>query len=166
MRVGFELRPFEANQQLEQSWHVPHDILLLSMFPHMHLRGKSFRYEAIYPDGQTEVLLNVPQYDFMWQHQYVLSQPKRLPAGTVLHGVAVYDNSAANPSNPDPSATVKCGSQSTDEMFNGWFEFADLPPASRFNPLPAAIGLSLVLLFDKSRRRWGRLQARPEPRGG
>ncbi len=153
LRDGFVLKPFEANQQLEQSWRVPHDILLLSLFPHMHLRGKSFRYEAIYPDGRTEVLLSVPTYDFMWQHQYVLSQPKRLPAGTTLHGVAVYDNSAANPNNPDPSAAVKCGSQTTDEMFNGWFEFADLPTASQFNPAPAGIALSLVFLFEKSRCR-------------
>ena len=84
LREGFVLQPFEANQQLEDCWRVPHDILLLSLFPHMHLRGKSFRYEAIYPDGGREVLLHVPHYDFMWQHQYILAEPKRLPAGTVL----------------------------------------------------------------------------------
>ncbi len=164
LREDFVLRPFEANQQLEQSWRVPHDILLLSLFPHMHLRGKSFRYEAIYPSGQTEVLLNVPKYDFMWQHQYILSQPKRLPAGTMLRGVAIYDNSSANPNNPDPSATVKCGQQTTDEMFNGWFEFADLPAANNFRLPLAAVGLSTVLLLHQSRRRWKARAAMPVDR--
>jgi peroxiredoxin len=75
LREDFAIQPFEANQQLEKSWQVPHDILLLSLFPHMHLRGKSFRYEAIYPNGQTEVLLSVPKYDFMWQHLYTCRSP-------------------------------------------------------------------------------------------
>src|SRR5206468_3347285 len=87
-------------------------------------RGKSFRYEAAYPDGTREILLDVPRYDFHWQHRYALAQPKRLPAGTTLHCIAHYDNSAANPANPDPSASVRTGPQSTDEMFNGYFDVA------------------------------------------
>jgi hypothetical protein len=90
----------------------------------MHLRGKSFRYEADYPDGTRETLLYVPQYDFNWQHRYVLATPKRIPAGTTLRCIAHYDNSAANPANPDPGATVHSGKQSTDEMFNGYFDVA------------------------------------------
>ena len=80
----FTISPFAASQRVEQTWTVPYEVLLLSMFPHMHLRGKTFTYEAIYPTGTTEVLLKVPNYDFMWQHRYVLAQPKRLPAGTIL----------------------------------------------------------------------------------
>jgi hypothetical protein len=99
-------------------------VLLLAYFPHMHLRGKSFRYTAEYPDGQTEILLDVPRWDFNWQHRYVLAEPKRLPRGTVVRCMAVYDNSADNPSNPDPSVTVLAGKQSWDEMFNGYFEWA------------------------------------------
>ncbi len=138
-----------------------HDILLLSLFPHMHLRGRSFRYEAIYPDGQTEVLLSVPRYDFMWQHQYVLAEPKRLPGGTTLHAVAIYDNSAGNPSNPDPSAAVKCGSQTTDEMFNGWFEYADVSEPVRFRPTGAVVALGMIWLLEQARgrRRASRLDA-------
>jgi hypothetical protein len=99
-------------------------VILLSMFPHMHLRGKAFRYTAQYPDGTTELLLDVPRYDFNWQHQYVLAEPKRLPAGTVVRCLATYDNSAANPFNPDPSVTVRTGFESWDEMFNGGFDIA------------------------------------------
>ena len=103
LQSQFELKAFAADQQVEQTWPVPCDLMLLSLFPHMHLRGKSFRYEAIYPGGATETLLSVPRYDFMWQHRYVLARPKLLPAGTMLKGIATFDNSAANPANPDPA---------------------------------------------------------------
>jgi hypothetical protein len=105
-----------------QTWEVKQDVLLLAFFPHMHLRGKSFRYEALYPDGRGEILLDVPRYDFNWQHRYVLAEPKRLPKGSRLVCTAVYDNSPGNPNNPDPSATVKAGTQSWDEMYNGYFD--------------------------------------------
>jgi hypothetical protein len=90
----------------------------------MHLRGKSFRYEAHYPDGSSEILLNVPRYDFGWQNRYELAQPKLMPEGTVLHCIARYDNSAGNPANPNPKALVHAGPQSWDEMFNGYVEIA------------------------------------------
>jgi peroxiredoxin len=115
--------PRAAGHRVEKTWQAPADILLLAMFPHMHLRGKSFRYEAEYPDGETEVLLDVPAYDFTWQHRYVLEEPKRLPAGTVIRCVAIYDNSTANLANPDPDKEVRAGTQSWDEMFNGYFEW-------------------------------------------
>jgi peroxiredoxin len=116
--------PHAPDHRVEQSCLMPGDALLLAMFPHMHLRGKSFRYEAAYPDGTTEILLDVPRYDFNWQHRYVLAEPKLLPTGTVLRCIAHYDNSANNPANPDPNATVRTGMQSWDEMFNGYFDFA------------------------------------------
>ena len=61
---------------------------MLWMSPHMHLRGKSFRYEARYPDGTSEILLDVPKYDFNWQITYELAEPKPLPKGTQaeMHG--------------------------------------------------------------------------------
>lgn len=114
--------PHAANHRIEQTWTAERDCLLLSMLPHMHLRGKSFRYVAEYPDGTSEILLDVPAYDFNWQHRYELAEPKRLPAGTVIHCIATYDNSASNPFNPDPTATVRAGLQSMDEMFNGYFD--------------------------------------------
>jgi hypothetical protein len=88
----------------------------------MHLRGKSFRFEATYPDGRREILLDVPRYDFDWQNNYVLAEPKRLPEGTVLHCYAHFDNSADNPSNPDPTATVTFGEQTKDEMLVGYLD--------------------------------------------
>jgi peroxiredoxin len=171
--------PHEANYQVTQTWQVNREVLLLSMFPHMHLRGKSFRYQAQFPNGDVEVLLDVPSYDFNWQHNYVLAEPRRLPAGTRLRCTALYDNSAANPANPDPSATVRMGPQSWDEMFNGYFDVVladqDLtqPPSwqervwtnaacSCRHPLTltAVLAASLLLIG----RRLTAFVARPRPR--
>jgi peroxiredoxin len=116
--------PRTPDHVVEQTWRTTEDVLLLALFPHMHLRGKSFRYEADYPGGRQEILLDVPRFDFNWQNRYVFSRPMRVPAGTVLRCVAHYDNSAANPANPDPDAVVHAGPQSWDEMFNGYFEWA------------------------------------------
>jgi len=95
--------------------------MMLWMSPHMHLRGKSFRYEAHYPDGTSEILLDVPRYDFNWQITYELAEPKRLPAGTKLKCTAHFDNSENNPANPDPGDTVKFGPQTWHEMMIGWY---------------------------------------------
>jgi peroxiredoxin len=116
--------PHARDHRVEHSHRFEEAAVLLAFFPHMHLRGKSFRYEAVYPGGTSEVLLDVPRYDFNWQHRYELAEPKRVPAGTFLRCVAHYDNSVDNPFNPDPNVTVRTGLQSTREMFNGYFEWA------------------------------------------
>ncbi len=173
----FTLAPFTADQRVEQSWTVPSDVVLLSLFPHMHLRGRSFTYEAIYPSGDSEFLLKIPRYDFMWQQRYVLEQPKRLPAGTIVRAVALYDNSAANPVNPDPAATVKYGLLTTDEMFNGYVDFAIVRPerakyewaalaVGRTVAAAATGGEALTLFFERPRRReseWRRRGSNPQP---
>lgn len=97
------------------------DYLLLSTMRHMHLSGKSFRFEAVYPDGAREILLDVPRYDFNWQLRYELAEPKRLPAGTILVCTAHYDNSADNLANPAPDKDVEFGWQTWDEMLAGFF---------------------------------------------
>jgi peroxiredoxin len=98
-----------------------HDVLLTGMMPHTHVRGKSFRYEVDYPDGRHEVLLDVPRFDFNWQLWYHLSEPKRLPKGSVIRTTAHYDNSADNVFNPDPTIDVRYGDQTWEEMMFGWY---------------------------------------------
>jgi hypothetical protein len=117
-----QIPPGEANYQVRLRQTVDDDLLLLALTPHMHLRGKSCRYVAQYPDGTSEILLDIPYWDFNWQERYVLARPKTLPAGTELVATAVFDNSANNPFNPDSSVLVTYGPQSTDEMFNAWYE--------------------------------------------
>ena len=95
---------------------------LLSLKPHMHVRGKSARYILERLDGSRETLLHVPEYDFDWQHTYVFTEPKRVEKGETLHFEVTYDNSADNPYNPDPTQTVYFGLQTDEEMLIGYFE--------------------------------------------
>jgi peroxiredoxin len=117
----FRIPPGDRNCEIQGHDYFDSDTLLVSLLPHMHLRGKSFRYEAEYPDGNREVLLSVPRYDFNWQLEYFFSEPKLLPKGTKLHCIAHYDNSADNPANPDPSRVVRYDKQIFDEMLEGTF---------------------------------------------
>ena len=91
----------------------------------MHSRGKSFTYTAVFPDGTEEILLRVPNYNFDWQLTYELAEPKLLPAGTSLIGVASFDNSVNNRANPDPSALVRWGDQTWEEMMIGFYGTVD-----------------------------------------
>jgi hypothetical protein len=100
------------------------DATMLNMFPHMHVRGKSFEYRAIYPNGDSETLLSVPRYDFNWQLTYYLQQPRLLPKGTVIECLAKYDNSPNNPYNPDPRQEVSWGQQTWEEMMAGFMDLA------------------------------------------
>ncbi|MCX6954563.1 MAG: alkyl hydroperoxide reductase [Verrucomicrobia bacterium] len=102
---------------------VPYDTTLLAFTPHMHVRGKAARYEATLPDGTTRVLLDVPRYDFNWQLTYQLAEPITLPRGSKLTYHAWYDNSPANPANPDPAKNVRWGPQTFDEMMLGYVEY-------------------------------------------
>jgi peroxiredoxin/mono/diheme cytochrome c family protein len=120
----FEIPAGDADYQVESTRTYGTDVLMLSVFQHMHLRGKDFHYEVIYPDGAKETLLNVPRYDFNWQTSFVLNEPKTLPAGTTLHCTAHFDNSQDNPANPDPTKTVRWGDQTWEEMMIGWFDIA------------------------------------------
>jgi peroxiredoxin len=116
----FEIPPGADSHEVTAKVKAPKDLFILRMMPHMHLRGKAFRYEAIYADGKREILLDVPKYDFNWQLSYELAKPKFIPKGTEVVCTAVYDNSKGNPSNPDPEATVHWGEQSWDEMMIGF----------------------------------------------
>jgi hypothetical protein len=125
---SLSIPPRAADHLVENTMTINRDIMLYSLVPHTHVRGKRWHYEAIYPDGRTEVILSVPKYDFNWQHEYVFAQPLRIPAGTKLHAKAWYDNSPANKSNPDPSKEVKWGDQTWEEMMYTSITFF-LPPA-------------------------------------
>jgi mono/diheme cytochrome c family protein/peroxiredoxin len=120
----FEIPPRADNHAVESSYVFPADAELYSLFPHMHLRGKSFRYTATFPDGRREVLLSVPGYDFGWQSVYRLARPRPMPKGTRIDCLAHFDNSSNNPSNPDPSIKVGWGEQTFEEMMIGFMDVA------------------------------------------
>jgi peroxiredoxin len=121
---SFTIPPGAPNHEVRSSYRFKQDAFLLTMLPHMHLRGKDFLYQAIYPDGTREPLLSVPRYDFDWPTMYRLAEPKFLPAGTWLSCVAHYDNSEDNLNNPNPKTSVSWGEQVFDEMMIGFFEAA------------------------------------------
>ncbi len=120
----FRIPPGADNHEVKAEFRISKNALILSLFPHMHLRGKSFRYTANYPDGKSEILLDVPQFDFNWQNGYEFSEPKLMPAGTVIQCVAHFDNSEDNFANPNPNKTVRWGDQTWDEMMIGYINMA------------------------------------------
>jgi len=119
----FVIPPGVPDYRVEAWGTLPNDALLLSFFPHMHLRGKRFEYNILRDDGRVETLLRV-NYHFHWQMSYRLAEPLALKAGTKLQAVAWFDNSRGNPHNPDPEAAVRWGEQTSDEMMVGFFDVA------------------------------------------
>lgn len=135
----FVIPPGAPDYRVEARGTLPNDATLLSFFPHMHLRGKRFEYNIVHtskrgddepgrgtgekPVHEIEPLLRV-RYHFHWQMSYRLAEPRFLAAGTELQAVAWFDNSKANPHNPDPDATVTWGEQTYEEMMVGFFDVA------------------------------------------
>jgi hypothetical protein len=115
---GLSIAPGDPNAEAKAVVKFGQPVDLVYMQPHMHLRGKDAMIEARYPDGKRETLLNVPRYDFNWQIVYYQKTPLRLPKGTELHLTGHWDNSAANKWNPDPTAHVRWGDQSWQEMLS------------------------------------------------
>ncbi len=139
INTRFTIAPFKDDQVVTaRTRKSSRDLEMLTMSPHMHLRGKSFRFELEKPDGSREILLDVPQYDFNWQTSYELAKPLKLPAGSHLYCTATFDNSEDNLNNPDPSKTVRWGDQSWDEMMIGYFDIVvprqDTPAGKLIGP--------------------------------
>jgi mono/diheme cytochrome c family protein len=122
-KLLLSIPPFEANHVETKTQKVPTDLTVTNLLAHMHVRGKAFKYELLHPDGREELLLDIPRYDFNWQLRYDFKQPKTFPKGSSLRITAVFDNSAGNQANPDPSKTVKWGQQTSDEMMIGYLEY-------------------------------------------
>lgn len=120
--VMFAIPPGDPNYAVKAQVTLRDDSEMVSLMPHMHLRGKDFLYKVVYPTGETQTLLSVPKYDFNWQLIYVLDQPLVLPKGSRIECTAHFDNSINNRFNPDPTATVHFGEQTWDEMMIGFFD--------------------------------------------
>lgn len=131
INTRFVIPAGEGNHEVKASKTFDEDVLITSFMPHMHVRGKSFTYTAVYPDGRSEILLNVPEYDFNWQHTYIPKEPIALPKGTRLDCVAHFDNSPRNKFNPDPTKPVRWGDQTWEEMMIGWYTYTRGSAASK-----------------------------------
>ena len=125
--LGFVIPPGDPNYEVSGKLTFDRDTYLSTLYPHMHVRGKDATYTVVYPDGREEVVLRVPKYDFNWQLTYKLAEPKLIPKGSTLKVTMHYDNSRANRFNPDPTATVRWGEQTWEEMMLGYYGTIELP---------------------------------------
>jgi len=134
---GWRIPPHDPAFRIESSHTLDRDISLLGMFTHMHVRGRDMTFFAESPQSAPEILLQIPNYNFEWQLGYEIEPGrKQLARGTVIRAVAHFDNSAFNPYNPDPNATVRYGPQTVDEMFNGFVFFVDSHESLNFEVNP------------------------------
>lgn len=117
----------DPDQEVTECHSFDKSVLITSLTPHMHLRGKAMQIFADLPDGQRRMLLSVPDYDFNWQFTYRASDPIYLPKGTRIEVHGHFDNSANKRGNPDPTKTIRWGSASENEMMDGWIEYVDAP---------------------------------------
>lgn len=149
--ASFVIPPGAADFKIEAKMPaMPFDAKVLAFFPHAHVRGKAVRYEVKRPGEQLTTLLDVPRYDFNWQFVYRYADPQPLPKGSSMNYVGWYDNSAANPANPDPSAAVKWGPQTNEEMHLGYLEYVfDMPPVA----IPAG-GVAIPAAYKAAFRKY------------
>jgi hypothetical protein len=157
VNLGIKIPAGDANHMEKISQPIPFDISLLSIAPHMHYRGKSIKYELIYPDQRSETLLFVPKWNFEWQLNYQLAKPIKVPKGSHIQTTAIYDNSSDNIDNPDPTKTITWGPESTDEMLVAGFVYIADSEANIHTSLPApdptgTSGLLVKLLSNQSVR--------------
>ena len=111
---------------------VSQPVKIWGLMPHTHLRGTRWQYKLERPDGTSEIVLDVPRYDFNWQTYYLFATPLEIPVGAKLTSMAWYDNSASNKSNPDPKIDVKWGDQTWEEMQYTGFLYS--VPSRRLKP--------------------------------
>jgi hypothetical protein len=119
----FLIPPGAGNHRVTACWTAKDDVHLVNLMPHLHLRGKAVEYKVFYPDGKSEILLNVPAYDFSWQTVYYFKEPKAIPKGSKIMVTGYFDNSTKNKYNPDPTKAVRYGEPTYDEMMIGWMDY-------------------------------------------
>ena len=115
--AGIDIPPGETNFTIKDSFKLPVDVEAFSVSGHAHYICETMKMTATHPDGTTQVLLDIPDWDLDWQDTYFFGEPIILRAGTVVDAVITYNNSAENPENPfNPPQRIKWGRESTDEM--------------------------------------------------
>jgi Flp pilus assembly protein TadD len=144
-RQNIDIAAGDARYTITDAYVLPVDVEVEAVQPHAHYRLRDARGEAMLPDGSTTVLVAISDWDFRWQHVYRFVTPVRLPRGTRLSMRYVYDNSGANPRNPQqPPTRARWGQRSSDEMGDLWIQVlthddADLARLNRdFRPKVAA----------------------------
>jgi len=131
--------PMVQKHEVIGAFQFPTEARIHGLRPHMHLRAQLGTASVIRPDGARTVLLHIPHWDDSWQNYYVLSKPERVPQGTILEYLASYDNSPANPLNPDPTRPVPWGQQVWDEMHSVYMTWTAVTDQNRNDNEPIQI---------------------------
>ena len=161
VNATFAIPPGASDYLVDSAIEFNQPARILALFPHTHLRGRSWEYRLIYPDGRSEIVLAVPKYDFNWQTYYQFAKPLSVPKGARLEASAKYDNSAANKSNPDPNIEVHWGEQTWEEMQYPASPSSSTSPAARRTnrsqrALPHAAARARPAAIPAHRRALGR----------
>lgn len=173
INMGFEIPAYAENYRVESSMTIPKDATIYSYTPHMHYRGKAMDFYLTEPGGTEELACSIPRYDFNWQLDYFLKEPRRVPAGTVVRVVAHFDNSTNNEYNPDPSKAVTWGEQTWEEMMMGgvylsWadedVELPDAPAEETNEDDEAAIAAAAAMLKQLDKNGDGLVQKEEVPK--
>ena len=164
------IEPHQARHHERTYAQVPADMEMYGVAPHAHFRGFSPKLTAMYPDGTQEVLLNLPKYDFNWQREYIFDELKVIPAGTTLVADYLYDNSAANPANPDPEEKIVWGEQSFEEMLYTIirYRWADETSDNVRDDLQQQLESQLLFasVDDNINGKWDEAELRPDAGAG
>lgn len=116
-RKDIDIPAGKSDYQIRDTYQLPVDVEVLTIYPHAHYLGAQTKAYATLPDGQELGLIWIEDWDFNWQDDYRFLAPVFLPAGSTLVMEYTYDNSAQNPRNPhNPPKRVRYGLHSADEM--------------------------------------------------
>lgn len=121
--MNFEIPAGAAGHEVRAEFSPPEDIEVLSFFPHMHTRGRSWKYILHDASGAQRTVLSVTDYDFNWQESYILKKPLLVRKGSKIECIGIFDNSDKNFDNPDPTKPVKWGEQTWEEMMIGYIDW-------------------------------------------
>jgi hypothetical protein len=138
--------PMVQKHEVVAAFQFPSEARIHGLRPHMHLRAQLGTASLITPDGNRRVLLHIPKWDDSWQNYYVMQRPIRVPQGAVLEYLATYDNSTANPLNPDPTIAVRWGQQVWDEMHSTYMTWTAVNDRNRQDDEPIQMSPSRMVV--------------------
>jgi hypothetical protein len=131
--------PMTNRHEVVSAFRIPTEMRIHALRPHMHLRGRTASASLVYPDGRRTTLLHIPKWDDSWQQYYMLLEPANVSQGTLLEYVATFDNSPANPLNPDPTKPVAWGQQVWEEMQSFWLTWTEVTDRNRTDRAPIQV---------------------------
>ena len=131
--------PMAHSHEVIGAFELPVSARIHALRPHMHIRAKTGSATVVYPDGKRNILLHIPNWDDSWQNYYIMSEPVSVPKGAFLEYVATYDNSPANPLNPDPTKPVAWGQQIWEEMHSVYMTWTEINDKNKNDTAPIQI---------------------------